>query len=255
MKEALFEMAQAVRRSVTEVPLEQRSRTIAMGADGTPTSHIDKVAEDVIIRFMEKHELPLNLLSEEAGFVDRGFADTLVADPVDGTFNASTGIPYYSISLAVGRNSLGNMTEGLVMNLVTGDVFRATKGKGAFLNDSPIMVREPDQDKLLITYIGAGAVPRVYQIASKFRRVRCLGSSALELCMVACGQADAFYVEYSDLHKSPRVVDIAAALLVLREAGGEAYEPNKEILDMALSLGVRKNMVAVSSTEVLELII
>jgi fructose-1,6-bisphosphatase/inositol monophosphatase family enzyme len=254
MKNKLLEMAKLVRSAVMAVPLEARGRTLAMGADGTPTSHIDKVSEDVIVRFMEERALPLNLLSEEAGFIDRGFSDTLVADPVDGTFNASVGIPFYSVSLAVGRNSLDDITEGLVMNLVTGDVFQASKGRGAFLNGAPIRVREPPMEKVLMAYLGASAKPHTYHVASRFKRVRCLGSVALEICSVASGQADAFFIDYSDVRKSPRVVDIAAAVLILREAGGQAYDGNRDILDMTFSLEERNNMIALGSKNILELL-
>jgi len=253
MKEELLEMAKSVRSAVMAVPLEARGRTLAMGADGTPTSHIDKVAEDVIIKFMEERALPLNLLSEEAGFIERGFSETLVADPVDGTFNASAGIPFYSVSLAVGKSSLADLTEGLVMNLVTGDTFQASKGNGAFLNGAPIRVKEPGRDKVLMAYIGTSALPHTYEVASRFRRVRCLGAVSLEICAIAAGQADAFFIEYAQVEKRPRVVDIAAAMLILREAGGQAFDGNREILDMPFSLEARKNMIVAGSDSALEL--
>jgi fructose-1,6-bisphosphatase/inositol monophosphatase family enzyme len=253
MNKVLLEMANIVRSAVMAVPLEARGRTLAMGADGTPTSNIDKVGEDAIIKFMEERALPLNLLSEEAGFIDRGFQDTLVADPVDGTFNACAGIPFYSVSLAVGRSSMACITDGLVMNLVTGDVFQANKSKGAFLNGKPIRVRESGKDKVLMAYLGASAMPHTYEVASRFRRIRCLGAVSLEICAVASGQADAFYIEYAQEKRRPRVVDIAAAVLILREAGGQAYDGNREILDMPFSLETRKNMIAVGNKSVLEL--
>ena len=253
MREKLLEMAKAVRSAVSAVPVHSRGRNMGMGADGTPTSYIDKVAEDVILRHLDESDLKLNLLSEEAGFVDRGFADTLVADPVDGTFNACSGIPYYSVSLAVGKGSLAGIHEGLVMNLVTGDAFQASEGRGATLNGAAIRVRKPEAEKLLIAYLGSAADPQTCKVASRFKRVRCLGSTALELCSVAGGQADAFYVKYPDVKKSPRIVDIAAAVFVLREAGGQAYDENDEILDMPFSLGERRNMSAVGSDETREL--
>jgi len=250
MRKQLLEMAQMVRSAAAALPLQERGRIMAMGADGTPTSYIDKVAEDVIVGYVDRNALRLNLLSEEAGFIDRGFEETLVADPIDGTHNACAGIPFYSVSLAVGKGSLSGMREGLVMNLVTGDVFHASKGKGATLNGAPIRMKKPEAEKLLIAYVGGTVDPVIYTIASRFKRVRCLGSTALELCSVASGQADAFFVKYQDLKKSPRIVDIAAAILVLREAGGEAYDENNEILDMPLSLDERRNMFAAGSDEV-----
>jgi fructose-1,6-bisphosphatase/inositol monophosphatase family enzyme len=249
----LLEMANAVRAAVLAVPLEERGAELGMGADGTPTSYIDKVAEDSIIGYMDSHRLALNLLSEEAGFIDRGFTDTLVVDPVDGTFNACAGIPFYSVSLAVGRESLAGISDGLVMNIVTGDAYHASRGKGAFLNGRSIKVRGPEKDKVLLAYMGSSAQPRTYEIAARFRRIRCLGAVSLEICAVASGQADAFMIDYKDVKKTPRIIDIAAAVLILREAGGEAYDANQEILEMPLSLDVRKNMTALSSKELLEL--
>jgi len=253
MKLKLLQMASHARSAVAAVPVPERGRTVAMGADGTPTSHIDKVAEDAILTHLRDHDFPANLLSEEAGFVDRGFRDTLVADPVDGTHNACSSIPFYSVSLAIGKDSLSGVTEGLVMNLVTGDVFHSAKGSGATFNGEPVHVSEPGDDKLLMSYLGASAQPRTYDIASRFKRVRSMGCVSLELCSVACGQADAFFIDYGDVAKRPRIVDIAAAILVLREAGGQAYDGNQEILDMPFSLDVRKNLTALGSEALLEM--
>ena len=249
MNRHLLNMANAVRSAVSAVPRDEWGREVGTGASGSATSLIDRAAEDAIVRYLDENHVGLSLLSEEVGFVDRGFPDILVADPLDGTHNACAGIPYYSVSLAAGRGSLSGMAEGLVMNLVTGDVFRASRGRGATLNGEPIHAAKPGRDRLLIAYTGAAAVPRTYDILPRFRRTRCLGSTALELCAVACGQADAFFVNYSDLRKSPRIVDIAAGVLILREAGGEAYDENDEILDMPLSLDERRNMCAVGSEE------
>ncbi len=249
MREKLLGMAGAVRQAVSALSLEERAKSVGMGADGTPTSYIDKVAEDAILRYLDDKDVRLNVLSEEAGIIDRGFGDVLVADPIDGTHNACAGIPFYSVSLAVGKDSLSGMREGLVMNLVTGDAFHASKGKGATLNGASIRVKEPGAEKLLMAYLGGAADPLVHTVASRFKRVRCLGSTALELCSVASGQADAFLVRYPDISKSPRIIDIAAAVLVLREAGGQAWDENNEILDMPLSLDERRNMCAAGSEE------
>jgi len=253
MMKDLLDMAEAVRSSVAAIPVSERSTPAGTGALGNHTSHIDRVAEDCVIGFMDARGLELNLLSEEAGFVDRGFDDVLVLDPVDGSFNCYSGIPFYSVSMAVGRDSLAGMRDGLVMNLVTGDVYSAASGQGSFLNGKPIHVRDSSTDNVLISYLAASAAPRSYEVASRFRRVRCLGSVALELCLIASGGADALHIEHTDERKSPRVVDIAAGLLILREAGGEAWDANKQILDMPLSLEARKNMMAASHASLLEL--
>jgi fructose-1,6-bisphosphatase/inositol monophosphatase family enzyme len=161
MKRELLEMAKAVAKSISSLPFEERGIELCMGADGTPTSKIDKVAEDAILNYLGKNNVELNVLSEEAGFIDRGADMTLVMDPIDGTINASRGIPIYSVSLAIGKHSLADLEEGLVYNLVSGDAFYAAKGKGAHLNDKKVRVSSRDKKGVvLMAYTGSNASPR-----------------------------------------------------------------------------------------------
>ena len=254
MNQELLDMAKLVTKKVLALPMDQRGKKVAMGADGTPTSYIDKVAEDTILEYMDQKDMQANLLSEEAGFVDRGFDEVLVIDPVDGTFNAVQGIPFFSISIAKGKKMLSDLDTGLVLNMVSGDVYYAEKGKGASLNGQPIHIREPENEMMLMAYISSYATSRTYELAARFRRVRSLGVASLDLCIVASGIADAYYLELLPEERGLRIMDIAAGVLILREAGGEAYTPKGEILDMPLSLELRKNIMAVGSNKVLEMI-
>ena len=111
---------------------------IGVGADGTPTKYIDKLAEDVALKVLKKADPSLNLLSEEAGFLDFGGDYTAVLDPVDGTRNACRGIPFYSVSLAVGKTHLSDVVLGIVKNIPTGELFLAEQGQGAFFNNHRI---------------------------------------------------------------------------------------------------------------------
>jgi fructose-1,6-bisphosphatase/inositol monophosphatase family enzyme len=89
MLRELERIAYLVRDAVAALPRDfDRGAELCMGADGTPTSSIDKVAEDVILKAVEDLGLEVNVLSEEAGLVDRGYEDTLVVDPIDGTHNS-----------------------------------------------------------------------------------------------------------------------------------------------------------------------
>ena len=91
-----------------------------MGADGTPTLSIDKVAEDVIVEYITENDIQLNILSEEAGYIDNQAEKTLVIDTIDGTYNSVMGIPFYSVSMAIGTKSMADVEAGLVQNVVTG---------------------------------------------------------------------------------------------------------------------------------------
>jgi fructose-1,6-bisphosphatase/inositol monophosphatase family enzyme len=234
-----------------ECRFSERSAEVGMGADGTPTCRIDQVAEEILLRLMDERSVPLNVLSEEAGLIDRGYDRTLVMDPVDGTYNALMGIPFYSVSLAVCTMSMNDATDAIVRNLVTGDTFKAIKGKGATWNGRTIHVRDFDPDNsVLMVYLGKFCSPASNAIVHKARRTRSMGCSSMEMCLVAAGLADGYYMNSKIYKRSLRVVDIAASALILREAGGEIYDLDDHILDMPLDLENRANCLAVGDPAV-----
>src|SRR5439155_707517 len=79
------------------------AEVVGRGADGAPSTRIDRLAEETVLRVLDYEGAALNVLSEEAGFIDRGGKAILVLDPIDGTHNAIRGIPTYSVSLAIGH--------------------------------------------------------------------------------------------------------------------------------------------------------
>jgi fructose-1,6-bisphosphatase/inositol monophosphatase family enzyme len=245
----LQEMAVAVQ----EVVLSKKGapdafKVVGSGADGNETLTIDRLAERALLDYIEARDLPLNVLSEEIGYIDRGEASTLVVDPIDGTYNCSHGIPFYGLSLAVGDRRFSDVQEALVRNLVTGDEYVATKGGGATLNGRPIRTRAyKDSDSLYCLYSGRTATERAHRLTTQPRRVRSLGSAALEICMVAQGSADLFFQDGLPL----RITDLAAPGVVLREAGGELYTFECSPLEMALSLEDRKEVLALGDTSAL----
>jgi len=253
MKETLEWLAGKVAGEIdNSCAFSDRAAEVGMGADGTPTCRIDQVAEESLLRLLDERNVPLNVLSEEAGFIDRGFERTLVMDPVDGTYNALMGIPFYSVSLAVCTRTMNDATHGIVRNLVTGDTFYAEKGKGATWNGRPIRVRSCDMgSSVLFVYLGKFSSSATNAVVHKARRTRSMGCSSLEMCLVAAGLADGFYLNSEVYERSLRVVDIAASALILREAGGELYDMKSNILDMELDLKVRANCLAVGDSAVM----
>ena len=223
------------------------NKTVDIGADGTPTKYIDKIAEDVAIKLLKKSDVKINLLSEEAGFLDFGGKHTFVLDPIDGTRNAYRGIPFYSVSLAIGTSRISDVFYGIVKNIPTGDVFVAEKKHGAFLNGKQIQVCDiPTKDMVSSLTLGK-YYDDVTLSLSKKNIVRSFGSASLEMCMVAVGALD-FYVlgkEYL------RVIDIAASTLIVREAGGFVKNISGDELDMNLTLDERTSVVAACSEELI----
>ena len=235
-----------VRRSLS-TDFYKFGTSIGIGADGTPTKYIDKIAEDVAIKFIKKSKTKVNILSEEAGFIDLGGEYTFVLDPIDGTRNAYRGIPFYSVSLAVGKTAISNVEYGIVKNIPTGDVFVAEKNFGAFLNKKQIAVPEiPDKEPLASITLGKNSDSFTLKLAKK-DKVRSLGSASLEMCMVATGALDYYIVGQEYL----RVIDIAASTLILREAGGFVTNVLGEDLEIAFNLDDRSSVVAAGNKELI----
>lgn len=229
-----------------------RHRTVGFGAGGNPTSQADASLEAAILEAAKG--LGVSVLSEEAGFVDHGGSMLAVVDPLDGSRNAGRGIPLHCTSVAVGKaTSAGTMRHleaGVVQNLVTADLYAAAKGQGAFLNGSEVRPRPFDPDEVVVGVIADYASTEIDEAHSRREHhLRDLGSAALELCLVGTGAMDAFVVRREWL----RVIDIAAATLFAREAGGTVLDPlTGRDLDMPLDLVARTGLVAAHSRGALE---
>ena len=256
MKTLLHAMADAVETKVKDAMNKtDLGEDLGLGADGTSTKLVDDIAEQICIKMVNGKGKVLNILSEEAGYIDNGADRTLVMDPIDGTHNAIRGIPFYSISLAVGHSRLSDVEFALVRNLVSGDTYWAEKGKGAYLNEKQLKTKPlPSKDTMCSVYIGSRATKRALDIAAAPRRGRALGCASLEMCLVASGAFDVYFLNYSPSSYSMRVIDIAASTLILREAGGEVFNDTYDILDMGFDLKERTNVIAVGDSRALELI-
>ena len=245
---------EAIYRVIREVYSTEFSKfgmNIGIGADGTPTKYIDKIAEDAAVEFIKNSGIAVNVLSEESGFMDFNGEYVFVLDPIDGTRNASRGIPLYAISLGVGRTHLSDVSYGIVKNIPTGDVFLAEKNHGAFYNNQPVGVPDlPGKSLLSSVALGKNADRKTLSLSKK-GIVRSLGSASLEMCLVAIGALD-YYVVGKDYL---RVTDIAASTLIVREAGGFVKHISGEELELPLSLDERTSIIAVCSEELLQDII
>jgi len=223
-------------------------RTVGLGADGTPTKYVDQLAEDIALKQIKKSKIKVNVLSEEAGFLDFGGDYTFVLDPVDGTRNAYRGIPLYAVSLAIGTEKISDVTYGIVKNIPTGDLFVSEKHHGAFFNGKPIQTCDcPPKDRVSSLTLGKNHDDITLSL-SKHHIVRSLGSASLEMCMVAIGGLDYYVLGKSYL----RVIDIAAATLIVREAGGFVKTIDGAELDMNFTLDERTSLLVACSEEIVE---
>lgn len=255
MMDALNELSRRIKATIGLVtdPAE-RGRELYQGADGTPTTQIDKLAENVVLAYLEEKGIELNVLSEEIGFVDRGADKTLVLDPIDGTYNSIMGVPLYTVSMAIGQRCLRDVEVGYIRNLVTDDLYYAEKGKGASLNGKKVKVnsRRPLEDLVMIMYLGNGVHPDTFRLVKSVKRTRAYGCASIEMSLVGTGAADAFIMNSEDVSKRIRVTDIAASHLFLREAGGEIFNLDGTPMDMPFDISARSNFLAVGDSALKE---
>ena len=213
------------------VTREDRVReTGAVGEGGDHTLEIDLAAEDCVFAGLEElHRggARFTAISEERGRVDFGDPGVLVViDPIDGSLNAKRGLRCASLSLAVATGpTMGDVAFGYVYDLGSGEEWTAVAGQGARLNGDPLAPVLPERrlpdgrlELVLAEMSAPAAVARSAEgLAALANRVRLLGSVAISCSQVAAGRADAM-VSLGGC----RAVDVAAAQLVVREAGGVA---------------------------------
>jgi myo-inositol-1(or 4)-monophosphatase len=196
---------------------------LSVGAGGDTTMELDARAEQVVFsELADLHERgeKFSVLSEEAGLRGFGAGHPLVlVDPVDGSLNAKQGVPLFGLMLAVlDGPTLDDVFAGFVLNLNTGEEWTAIRGQGARRAENAVRVM-PRSNRGRLELIGLESTPRSLKAAmplvERASKIRILGSMALSIALTSAGAFDAFCAPIP-----MRVFDMAASLLILREAGG-----------------------------------
>lgn len=223
-KPSCLEVAVAAARRAGEIQLAGLRRPIKVRQT---SAHDVKLQIDVdceeAIRGMIHDAFPEHaMLAEEGGGAIAEDVPTWIVDPLDGTVNYSRQIPFFCTSIAV--RQAGEEILGVVYAPIFGELYVAEKGKGAWLNGERIRVSEVNRLADAIIAVGCGkaetsvlpSVNAIKELAFTARKVRILGAAALDIAYVAAGRLDGFF------ECGLRTWDIAAATLLLREAGGRA---------------------------------
>lgn len=246
------ECAERVEDELKRGEEEYLRSVLKMGADGTPVKGIDDIAESEAIEYLTEN-CDCDILSEESGFIENGGDGTIIMDPIDGTTNALLGIPFYCISLAYTESDLSGVSVGYVKDLVTGKEYHALEGEGAYFGGKKIV--RPKRDGMNFSvYMGNKAHPDNFRVASIPHRTRSLGSAALEICLVAEGVLDLYYMRTKQKERSLRITDIAAAKLILEEAGGKVYDDSWDDINMSLDPKEREDVIALHDGEIREVV-
>ena len=192
-------------------------------ADGSLCTEADLESQRILIPRLQSLVDCLVLgeemtVAEQQALWERGReGDLWCVDPIDGTSNFVSGLPYFCISVALLRR--GRPILGVVHNPVSGEMFAAAAGLGASLDGEPLPRRlPPEQLSRCIAGVAFKRVPRALRMAladqPPYASNRNLGASALDWCQVAAGRLHVY------LHGGQQVWDYAAGALILAEAGG-----------------------------------
>ncbi|MCP4454631.1 MAG: inositol monophosphatase [Planctomycetes bacterium] len=232
MKDFLFDMIEQAGRISLEYRAKLSSMEVTKKSDKDLVSEGDLAVESYLIDRI-KAEYPSHaILGEESGsYGDNAYR--WVIDPIDGTTSFVHGQPYYSVSIALEKD--GDMILGAVNAPVLKEMFHAEKGQGAFCNGEPIGVSQ--RGTLIDSVLGTGFacvrsdlehdnLPYFNKILPKIRGIRRYGSCAVDLSYVACGRLEGFWELNLNLY------DMAAGMLILREAGGRVTDFSGDTRDM-----------------------
>ncbi len=222
----------------------QAGRDMGTNVSGDVTKYVDKVAEDLVIERLKP--LGINIVSEEVGFIDNGSDYTVVVDPIDGSYNFAAGIPIFAFSFAVFRGK--RPVYGSIYEFVPKHFYEAIPGEGAFMNGKRIHVRKPERGKEALSFYTRG---RCTGLIKRVKRVRVLGAIAVELTYLAKGALDGVL----DIRNYVRPTDIAAGVLIAREAGAIVTDERGRELEVHLSATEQTNVIAVNDEYLLKMIL
>ena len=176
-------------------------------------SNADTKAEKIIIEELMKAKKNYSIISEEYGSkINSDSENVWIIDPIDGTSNFLHGIPHFAISIALKSNN--EIISGLIYDPIKDEMFYAEKNNGAFFNNQRIKVSKKKEIENCLFATGGKE-----KVISDFI-TRKTGSAALDMAYVAAGRYDGYF------QNNLNVWDVAAGIIIIKEAGGIVNEIN-----------------------------
>jgi myo-inositol-1(or 4)-monophosphatase len=245
--EILSEAAENIISSVTKVRLRNE------GLDDQKIRHLlDYTAQSALIEALTLRGVSAQIISEEGNVVVGSGGPFIIADPIDGTTNLSRDLRPAVTCLSISENNrLSGTIAAIVADVYNGETWTAETNRGACHDSIPIHtapLKLAESALISLDISKTLKLERIVPFLTNCRYIRMLGSSANELSLVASGTLDA----HIDIRGTIRVTDIAAALTILKEAGG-VYSINGVInRDLFLTGETTMELIAASTPQLLE---
>src|SRR3984893_1298304 len=210
----------------------ERRVTFELKGEHDLVTEADRASEQLVVERLRAHFPSHSIVAEEGGGYTGKSEYCWYVDPLDGTTNFAHGFPMYNVTMAL--EQAGELIAGVIFDPMRNEMFSSERGAGAFLNNRRIRVSKVEriQDTLVAT--GFPSLKRhenvnvhfYYQLAMLTHGVRRAGSAALDLAYVASGRLDGFW----EFGLNPW--DMAAGILLIREAGGKGSEMKDGPVDL-----------------------
>lgn len=248
--EFLRSIGQKLFKEISSVKPQFNRTSLGRGASGDTTYPVDKLAEDRIIEAFEKEGIKINIISEERGskLIQDNYP-SLIIDPIDGSKNAVSGIPFFSTSIAIADGgTLKSLKLGYIINLVNGDEFWAKRDGGAFLNGQRIKAKDNTMPVIIAFEASTpyDAIRHILPVFKMANRIRCFGSTALDLAYLSSGSLSVFIVPTPS-----RIFDFSAGILIAKESGAIITDiEGNSIENLQVAFNTRTTLL-VSASEIL----
>ena len=182
-------------------------------------TNADIKAEKIIIDELTKSRKNYSILSEESGSKENKDIDNVwIIDPIDGTINFLHGVPHFAISIALKSNN--EIVSGLIYDPIKDEMFYAEKNNGAYFNNKRIRVSKRKKIEDCLFASGEIDNENINQKTNAKLAIRKSGSAALDMAYVASGRYDGYF------QKNLNLWDIAAGIIIVKEAGGQVNDLN-----------------------------
>lgn len=217
----LLDLAERAARAAGRLVVERRDVEVTKTKTSATdiVTVMDQAAERLLVQTIQTERPDDGFLGEEGSDATGTSGVTWVLDPIDGTVNYLYAIPAYAVSVGVEVD--GRVVAGVVCNPVTGELWSARRGHGAFLDGRRLRVNPAPELSMALIATGFGYDParranqagQLRTVISRVRDIRRMGAASLDLCALACGRVDGYY------EKGLNPWDLAAGGLIAEEAG------------------------------------